>query len=292
MEAMESRTSRIAAKVYIAYTKHELELIDFLRKKIGSDDRWAMRAFERIYQNQTDDERVSQDTKHNNGIGFSGFDANIMSSMHESLEKYGSLSMKQMAVIKRIMPKYAKQIFNADYCDKEKLEAIYQQSLALGNVTASARSGRVLMASAFSDVGKELSKFELDEYGHFVRVHQNEWMCFPKNRAAEVPVIYVIMSKGKYVAGYAFLDHLESNTNYEGSPQESIAGIIEELAVIKEMLSDEITKAKNRMLDKKIKEDQETQSEGEGGEGEDDDLGGTGGGDDSGGGDDFNFDEK
>lgn len=149
-------------------------------------------------------------------------------------------------------------------------------------------------ASPFGPIMEELKKIRIDEYGKFIRIHKNEWMCFPKNRAAEIPLIYVIMSKGKYVAGYTFLDHLESNTNYEGSPQESVAGVIEELAVIKEMLSDEITKAKNRMLDKKIKEDQEAQSAGEGG-GEEGDLGGMGrgGGEDAGGGgNDFSFDEK
>ena len=164
---------------------------------------------------------------------------------------------------------------------KHELEAIYRQSLALGNVTASARSGRVLMASAFSDVGKELSKFELDEYGHFVRVHQNEWMCFPKNRNAHVPILYVIISGGKYVAGYKYLDETE-NPDHEGAPQDSIAGMLEELAIIRSAISDVITMEKNRVMDMKIDEEQAGTEE-EGGEGDDDGFGG-GDNDESGGG--------
>lgn len=149
-------------------------------------------------------------------------------------------------------------------------------------------------ASPFGTISEELRKIRIDEYGKFIRIHKNEWMCFPKNRAAEIPVIYVIVSGGKYVAGYTFLDHLESNTNYEGAPQDSVAGVIEEMAVIKEMLADEITRAKNRMLDKKVKQEQDAAAnpEGEGG-GEDEGLGDMGrGGDESGGEPDFSFNEK
>lgn len=281
METREDRISRLAARVYIAYTRHELELIEFLRRKIGSDDRWALRAMNRVYDSQTDDEKEAQSTSHINGIGFNGLDANIMSSMRESYEKYGRLTPKQMAVVKKIMIKYAKQIFSADYCDKDKLEAIYQRENGTATTNASRITGRVLKASAFSDIGAELAKVEIDEYGHFVRVHNNEWMCFPKNRNAHIPIIYVIISGGKYVAGYKYLDETE-NKDCEGAPQDSVSGLLEEIAIIKSAISDVVTMEKNRVMDKKIDEEQAGTEEEGGGGGEDD--GGFGGGDDEPGG--------
>ena len=284
METREERISRLAARVYIAYTKHELELIEFLRRKIETDDMWARHALIRIYQSQTSDEKAVQSTSYVNGVGFNGHDAQIMSSMYESYEKYGKLTPKQMAVVKKVMKKYAKQIFNADYCDKEKLENFFQkENGGAAPTTASRNAGRVLKASAFSDVDAELAKVEIDEYGHFIRVHNNEWMCFPKNRNAHVPILYVIISGGKYVAGYRYIDKTESQ-DHEGAPQDSVSGLLEEIAIIKSAISDVVTMEKNRVMDRKIDEEQAgTEEEGGEGGGEDDDGGGFGG-DDSGGG--------
>ena len=145
------------------------------------------------------------------------------------------------------------------------------------------KTGRVLMASAFSDVGAELAKIEIDEYGHFLRIHSNEWMCFPKNRNAHVPILYVIISGGKYVAGYKYLDETE-NKDHEGAPQDSVSGLLEEIAIIKSAISEVITMEKNRVMDKKIDEEQ-AGTEDEGGEDDDGGFGGDDSGDGMGGGD-------
>jgi len=76
-----------------------------------------------IYDNQTQDEKEVQDTKELNDIGFSGADGFILSSFSEQVikwrnipesdRKYDSpLSVKQIEMMKKKMPKYAKQLIN------------------------------------------------------------------------------------------------------------------------------------------------------------------------------------
>ena len=94
-----------------AYTSKE-QLVEALKKQIANSDNQALKALKTIYANQTYDEKRDQATEHNNGIGFSGKDAKILSSFAQQLEYKGSLSSKQMAIVKRIMPRYARQLIS------------------------------------------------------------------------------------------------------------------------------------------------------------------------------------
>lgn len=73
-----------------------------------------------IFEKQTRDEQQSDATMHNNGIGFNGCDSHIGSYMAKyilkGVEKYGkefgtNLSGRFLDKAKRIMPKYAKQLY-------------------------------------------------------------------------------------------------------------------------------------------------------------------------------------
>jgi hypothetical protein len=77
------------------------DLIEQLRQRLASNDRWALRALMRIYQNQTADEQCRETTIERNGIGFTGPDAEIMTSFARP---------KQMIILRRRMPAYARQI--------------------------------------------------------------------------------------------------------------------------------------------------------------------------------------
>ena len=99
--------------------------IAFIREKLENNPDWAKRALVRIYENQTADEQNSGATVHDNGIGFTGCDANILSSFAEGLKKYGNLTVKQMALLHRKIGKYAKQIYSMT--DDAKLEAIMKR---------------------------------------------------------------------------------------------------------------------------------------------------------------------
>jgi hypothetical protein len=86
------------------------DLIEQLRQRLASNDRWALRALMRIYQNQTADEQCREATIERNGIGFTGPDAEIMTSFARQYQRRGWLTEKQMAILRRRIPAYARQI--------------------------------------------------------------------------------------------------------------------------------------------------------------------------------------
>ncbi len=96
------------------FKKHRLW---WFRLRLASDERFALYAMLSVYAHQTADEKAAQATVADNGIGFSGVHAEIFSSFSEQLrkkqERYGGdayLSPKQMALVFKTMPKYAKQV--------------------------------------------------------------------------------------------------------------------------------------------------------------------------------------
>jgi hypothetical protein len=86
------------------------ETLNKLQSKLSTDTRWAQRALLAIYKNQTDDEQVGADVTHHNQMGFRCMDAFILTSFVDQLNKRRSLSPKQMAVVFKLMPKYARQL--------------------------------------------------------------------------------------------------------------------------------------------------------------------------------------
>ena len=83
-----------------------------IRSKLSSDEGWALKGLMRIYSHQTSDEQASQSTRVHNNIGFTGADAEILSSFAEQVNKGRVLSVKQMAIVFKMMPKYARQLEN------------------------------------------------------------------------------------------------------------------------------------------------------------------------------------
>lgn len=99
------------------------DTLAFVKTKLATDQVWAIKALVRIYQeNQTADEQVSQTTSHDNGIGFTGVDAQFLSSLAQNYLRYGRLSEKQMGFVFRKMPKYAGQVIKMS--DATKLDAM------------------------------------------------------------------------------------------------------------------------------------------------------------------------
>ncbi len=110
-------------------TMSKKALVEQLRLRLASNDRWALRALLRIYQNQTADEQTRDTTLERNGIGFTGPDAEILSSFARQYQRRGCLSPKQMAILHRRIPAYARQI--VQHGDIQRLET------ALGGHAAS-----------------------------------------------------------------------------------------------------------------------------------------------------------
>ena len=97
-------------------------LLAALKERLAQDDRWALRALTVVYRNQTADEQRAEQTIEHNGIGFSGPDAEILSSFARQYQQRGSLSPRQMTVLRRKIPSYAGQV--ARVADTTRLTAV------------------------------------------------------------------------------------------------------------------------------------------------------------------------
>ena len=84
--------------------------ISFIRERIAVSDKWAIRALLRIYSFQTAEEQDVQQTREHNNVGFTGVDAEILSSFAQQVKRTGTLSYKQMTILKKRMPKYSRQL--------------------------------------------------------------------------------------------------------------------------------------------------------------------------------------
>jgi hypothetical protein len=94
---------------------------EWLRQKLATDPAWAIRALKAIYKQQTENERQDASTHDENGVGFSGNDAEILSSFAERVlaweatapanRLYASpLSPRQMEVLLKRIKRYAGQL--------------------------------------------------------------------------------------------------------------------------------------------------------------------------------------
>ena len=101
--------------------KFKKDRIALLREKLGTNTVWDMKACSRIFEYQTADEQNSDDTREHNGVGFTGADAYILSCFAKYIDEGKFVgSPKQMAILFKKMPKYAKQL---DGIAQTKVEA-------------------------------------------------------------------------------------------------------------------------------------------------------------------------
>lgn len=103
------------------------DTITFVKNQLATNKLWAVKALVRIYQeNQTSDEQVRKVTSEDNGIGFTGVDAEFLSSLAEQYLRRGNLSDKQMIFVFKKMPKYAGQVIKMS--DAAKLDNMVSAS--------------------------------------------------------------------------------------------------------------------------------------------------------------------
>lgn len=77
---------------------------------LDSNDVAVVRGILAIYGNQTASEQNCGGTIEDNGIGFSGVDAVILSSFATYYKRFGRLSEKQMAIARKKIKKYWNQL--------------------------------------------------------------------------------------------------------------------------------------------------------------------------------------
>ena len=69
---------------------------EYVKVQLSTNPAWAQRAIVKLWERQTADEQAAQTTGHDNGIGFNGTDAFILSSFAEQINKGRTLSPKQL----------------------------------------------------------------------------------------------------------------------------------------------------------------------------------------------------
>ena len=79
---------------------------DFIKEKLSTSDKWLIRGMLAVYERQTADEQASGETSHDNGVGFNGVDAPLLSSFSEFYQTRGFLSPKQVMYASKKMMKY------------------------------------------------------------------------------------------------------------------------------------------------------------------------------------------
>jgi hypothetical protein len=86
------------------------EALTKLQAKLAVDAKWAQRALLAIFKNQTEDEKTDSSVKYHNGMGFRAVDSYILTSFANQLQTRGFLTPKQMVIVLRKMPVYARQL--------------------------------------------------------------------------------------------------------------------------------------------------------------------------------------
>ena len=103
------------------------QIHEFVRKQLATNSVWALKALVRIFnENQTAEEKAADVTREDNGIGFTGTDANFLSSLAKQYQLRGTLSAKQMNCVFKQMPKYHAQVVKMS--DEVKLIALVEKA--------------------------------------------------------------------------------------------------------------------------------------------------------------------
>ena len=83
---------------------------DYIRWLLNMNDRAVERAMVAIYNRQTADEQVSSDTKHQNGVGFTGADARLGTYYAKWVLKGNSLTGNHLMKARMMSYKYVRQL--------------------------------------------------------------------------------------------------------------------------------------------------------------------------------------
>lgn len=97
----------------------KIETTTYFKKMLSTSTKWAVAGMVKIYEYQTADEQNTEETHESNGVGFSHCDANILTSFSKQVGRGWNLSPKQMALVFKKMPKYARQLI--EHADTEKV---------------------------------------------------------------------------------------------------------------------------------------------------------------------------
>ena len=84
--------------------------VEEMKNILNKHDDQVGKALVKLYEKQTYDEQVNYETKENNGVGFNGVDAKILTSFADFYKKTGFLTPKQLVIARKKIMKYAGQL--------------------------------------------------------------------------------------------------------------------------------------------------------------------------------------
>ena len=110
--------------------KTKKEKLAYIKQMLSTNDRWMLKGLYTIFLKQTSQEQASEVTQDHNGVGFTGADANILTSFAKQFVKKGGVAMlviegavtadtffspKQLPILRKKMPKYARQLMELSH---------------------------------------------------------------------------------------------------------------------------------------------------------------------------------
>lgn len=105
-----------------------------LKRLLGTNEKWAKKALMRIYDAQTCDEKQCGETMHDNGVGFAGTDAKLLTKIAKWYAENDFIDAGYMKVLYGKMPKYAGQIFSLPDFDHEKFDKQIEAMIVAGMI--------------------------------------------------------------------------------------------------------------------------------------------------------------
>lgn len=138
------------------------ELQEAIKKQITSSDAQSIKAMLKVYEYQTSDEQESAGVYENNGVGFAGADAEILTSFCKQFTAKGFLSPKQMEIVKKKVGKYAAQITKQ----------------AINNGIYVKKEGKWVVAATVKEETKkesDMKKFEVEAEFESHSDYQSDW---------------------------------------------------------------------------------------------------------------------
>lgn len=104
---------------------------DAIQSLLECNDRAVCKALVAIYERQTEHEKCIGQTKEHNGVGFSAFDAEFLSSLAEQVKTRGTLSPRQLELARKKIKSYWRQLLEIAATSPVQYKPPVQQEIAL-----------------------------------------------------------------------------------------------------------------------------------------------------------------
>lgn len=125
-----------------------------IQRLLDQNDRAVIRALYCIHARQTADEQAGGHTRHTNGIGFSRYDAPLLSDYVRQHRQLGFLSKKQIAIARNKVKRYWRQLVEVANENIERDAIVAQRAQAATAPAVPAEPAAPIIKSVSADSGR------------------------------------------------------------------------------------------------------------------------------------------